>query len=163
RAIALGRQPEGPRARRARRALGVRALPAPVPRRHGVLRPPAPRPQPRRRAAHRPDLHVRVFRHRQQPAPGRDRDARWRGAGSAPGAVSGPMSAWHEGRVVENRHWTEALFSLWIEGAPLSFEAGQFVRIALDIDGERVARAFSMVNAPAEPLLEFYGIVVPQG
>jgi ferredoxin--NADP+ reductase len=73
------------------------------------------------------------------------------------------MSTWLEGNVVENRHWTEALFSLRIEGAPLAFEAGQFVRIALDIDGERVARPFSMVNAPGDPVLEFYGIVVPQG
>lgn len=67
------------------------------------------------------------------------------------------------GRVVENRHWTDALFSLRVEGAPLSFEAGQFVRIALDVGGERVARPFSMVNAPHDPVLEFYGIVVPQG
>ena len=64
---------------------------------------------------------------------------------------------------MENRGWTEALFSLRVAGAPLAFEAGQFVRIALDIDGERVARPFSMVNAPGEPMLEFYGIVVPQG
>jgi ferredoxin--NADP+ reductase len=70
---------------------------------------------------------------------------------------------WLPGKVVENRHWTEALFSLRVEGAQLSFEAGQFVRIALDIEGERVARPFSMVNAPHDPLLEFYGIVVPQG
>ena len=73
------------------------------------------------------------------------------------------MSAWLEGRVIENRRWTEALFTLRVEGAPLSFEAGQFVRIALDVDGERIARPFSMVNAPEEPMLEFYGIVVPQG
>jgi ferredoxin/flavodoxin---NADP+ reductase len=73
------------------------------------------------------------------------------------------MSTWLEGNVIENRGWTEALFSLRVAGAPLAFEAGQFVRIALDIDGERVARPFSMVNAPGEPMLEFYGIVVPQG
>jgi len=51
------------------------------------------------------------------------------------------MSAWLEGEIVENRHWTDALFSLRVKGAPLSFQAGQFVRIALDIEGERVARA----------------------
>jgi ferredoxin--NADP+ reductase len=73
------------------------------------------------------------------------------------------MTKWLEGKVIENRHWTEALFSLRVEGAPLAFEAGQFVRIALDIDGERVARPFSMVNAPDDPVLEFYGIVVPEG
>ena len=73
------------------------------------------------------------------------------------------MTQWFDTEVVENRHWSETLFSLRVKGATLDFEAGQFVRIALDIDGERVARAFSMVNAPEEPLLEFYGVVVPQG
>jgi ferredoxin--NADP+ reductase len=70
---------------------------------------------------------------------------------------------WLTARVIENRHWTEALFSLRVEAPPLAFEAGQFVRIALDIDGQRVARPFSFVNAPADPTLEFYGIVVPEG
>ncbi|MFL6564444.1 MAG: FAD-binding oxidoreductase, partial [Burkholderiales bacterium] len=73
------------------------------------------------------------------------------------------MTQWFETEVVENRHWTGSLFSLRVAGAPLAFEAGQFVRIALDIDGQRVARAFSMVSAPGDPLLEFYGVVVPQG
>lgn len=70
---------------------------------------------------------------------------------------------WLEGRVVENRHWTESLFSLRVEGVALSFQAGQFVRIALDVGSERVARAFSLVNPPHDPVLEFYGIVVPEG
>ena len=73
------------------------------------------------------------------------------------------MTTWLTATVVENRHWTGALFSLRVHGVSLSFEAGQFVRIALDVDGERVARPFSMVNAPHEPQLEFYGIVVPEG
>ena len=71
--------------------------------------------------------------------------------------------SWLEGTVLENRHWTEALFSLKVEAPRLAFAAGQFVRIALDIGGERVARPFSFVNPPADPLLEFYGIVVPEG
>ena len=70
---------------------------------------------------------------------------------------------WLEGRVLENRHWTEALFSLRVQAPPLAFEAGQFVRIALDVDGARVARAFSFVNPPHDPVLEFYGVVVPEG
>jgi ferredoxin--NADP+ reductase len=41
------------------------------------------------------------------------------------------------------------------------------VRIALDLKagdaGSRVARPFSFVNPPAEPVHEFYGIVVPEG
>ena len=70
---------------------------------------------------------------------------------------------WLTAKVVENRHWTETLFSLRVEGARLDFQAGQFVRIALDIDGQRVARAFSFVNPPQDPTLEFYGVVVPEG
>ena len=67
---------------------------------------------------------------------------------------------WLEGRVIENRHWTDTLFSLRVEAPRLRFEAGQFVRIAVE---ERVARPFSFVNPPEDPVLEFYGIVVPQG
>ena len=73
------------------------------------------------------------------------------------------MSKWLEGRVVENRRWTEALFSLRVQAQPLPFEAGQFVKLALDVDGERVARPFSFVNPPQAPRLEFYGVVVPEG
>jgi ferredoxin/flavodoxin---NADP+ reductase len=70
------------------------------------------------------------------------------------------MSEWLEGRVLENRRWTDSAFSLRVEAPRLTFQAGQFVRIALD---EQVARAFSFVNPPQDPVLEFYGIVVPEG
>lgn len=73
------------------------------------------------------------------------------------------MSAWLTGRVIENRQWTDTLFSLRVESPRLRFEAGQFVRIALDIDGERIAKPFSFVNAPEDPLLEFYGVIVREG
>ncbi|MGQ0654461.1 MAG: ferredoxin--NADP reductase [Betaproteobacteria bacterium] len=71
--------------------------------------------------------------------------------------------SWLEGKVLENKAWTDALFSLRVSGMDLKYEAGQFVRIALDIDGERVARPFSFVNPPQDPVFEFYGIVVPEG
>ena len=70
---------------------------------------------------------------------------------------------WLTTKVIENRHWTDSLFSLRVEGAHVNFQAGQFVRIALDIDGQRVARAFSFVNPPQDPVLEFYGVIVPDG
>jgi len=71
------------------------------------------------------------------------------------------MSAkWLQGRVIENRHWTDTAFSLRVEAPRLGFEAGQFVRIALE---EELARPFSFVNPPQDPVLEFYGIVVPGG
>jgi len=74
---------------------------------------------------------------------------------------------WLTGRVIQNRHWTDTLFSLRVEGAPLGFQAGQFVRIALDTvggdAGSRVARAFSFVNPPQDAVHEFYGVIVPEG
>jgi ferredoxin/flavodoxin---NADP+ reductase len=71
------------------------------------------------------------------------------------------MSAkWLEGRVIENRHWTDALFSLRVEAPQVAFEAGQFVRIGIE---PSVVRPFSFVNPPHDPVLEFYGIVVPEG
>jgi ferredoxin--NADP+ reductase len=74
---------------------------------------------------------------------------------------------WLDAEVIENRHWTDTLFSLKVRGPDLRFEAGQFVRIALDTvegdAGSRVARPFSFVNPPHDPVLEFYGVVVPEG
>ncbi|MGH8705849.1 MAG: ferredoxin--NADP reductase [Burkholderiales bacterium] len=77
--------------------------------------------------------------------------------------MSGAKSKWLEGRVVENRHWTEKLFSLRVEGPEFAFQAGQFVKLALDVDGKRIARAFSFVNPPGTTDLEFYGVIVPGG
>ncbi len=81
------------------------------------------------------------------------------------------MSGWLQGKVLENRAWTDTLFSLRVTtdkpDPPLAFEAGQFVRIGLDMKegnaASRIARPFSFVNAPDDPVLEFYGVVVPGG
>ena len=73
------------------------------------------------------------------------------------------MSEWVEGRVVENRRWTDELHSLFIEADVEPFVAGQFTRLALDVDGERIARPYSFVNAPGSRPLEFYFITVPKG
>ncbi len=73
------------------------------------------------------------------------------------------MSGWLQTEVIEKQTWGDTLFSLRVRGVRPAFEAGQFVRIALDIGGERVARAFSFVNSPADPVSEFYGVVVPGG
>lgn len=73
------------------------------------------------------------------------------------------MTEWLQGKIVERVQWTAGLFSLRF-AAPLgAFKAGQFIRVALDIDGERVARPYSLVNAPHEPLLEIYFNVVNGG
>ena len=73
------------------------------------------------------------------------------------------MAGWLDGVVIENRQWSERLFSLRIRAPLADFKAGQFVRVALDIDGERVARPYSLVNAPGDELLEIYFNIVEQG
>lgn len=73
------------------------------------------------------------------------------------------MTQWIEGRVVENKQWTATLHSLRVEASIAPFDAGQFVQLALEIDGEVVSRPFSLVNAPDEQPLDFYFIEVPGG
>lgn len=73
------------------------------------------------------------------------------------------MADWLNGRVIEKIRWNERLFSLRIDLGLNNFEAGQFVRVALDIDGERIARPYSLVNKPGDDYLEIYFNIVPEG
>jgi len=73
------------------------------------------------------------------------------------------MSKWLEGRVVGQKRWTDRLFSLQVAASLGPFEAGQFVKLALDAGGERIARPYSLVNPPGTGPLEFYYNVVAQG
>ncbi len=73
------------------------------------------------------------------------------------------MADWLSGKVIKKIQWNERLFSLRIQCDFKSFESGQFVRVALDIDGERVARPYSLVNKPGDEYLEIYFNIVPEG
>ncbi|MGL5698366.1 MAG: ferredoxin--NADP(+) reductase [Kluyvera sp.] len=73
------------------------------------------------------------------------------------------MADWVTGKVVKVQNWTDALFSLTVHAPVQPFTAGQFAKLGLDIDGERVQRAYSYVNAPSNPDLEFYLVTVPDG
>lgn len=73
------------------------------------------------------------------------------------------MSKWLEGRVVGQTRWTDRLCSLKVRASLGPFEAGQFTKLALDIGDERVARPYSLVNAPGAEPLEFYYNVVQEG
>lgn len=66
------------------------------------------------------------------------------------------MTDWIEGKIESNRHWTENLFSLRIDADIPPFKAGQFTSLALDIDGERIARPYSFLSSPEERPLEFF-------
>lgn len=73
------------------------------------------------------------------------------------------MAAWNEGRVISNYNWSERLYTLHIDADIEPYEAGQFARIGLEIDGEIVGRPYSLVNAPTTRPLEIYYIEVPEG
>lgn len=73
------------------------------------------------------------------------------------------MVDWLTGKIIEKIQWNDRLFSLRIQCDFKDFESGQFVRVALDIDGERIARPYSLVNTPADESLEVYFNIVPEG
>ena len=72
------------------------------------------------------------------------------------------MQRWIEGTVAAQRRWTERLFSLMVE-ADIAFEAGQFAKLGLRVEGEMLARPYSFVNAPGERPHEFYYVTLPGG
>lgn len=73
------------------------------------------------------------------------------------------MADWLTGKIVEKKCWNDRLYTLRIECDFDTFESGQFVRVALDIDGERVARPYSLVNKPDDDFLEIYFNIVDEG
>ena len=73
------------------------------------------------------------------------------------------MADWLTGKIVEKKSWNDRLYTLRIECDFDTFESGQFVRVALDIDGERVARPYSLVNRPGDDFLEIYFNIVDEG
>jgi ferredoxin/flavodoxin---NADP+ reductase len=76
--------------------------------------------------------------------------------------VSG-LAKFVEGKVVGVRRWTDRLFSIMVDAPVEPYQAGQFGKLVLEIDGEVVARPYSYVNAPQERPLEFYYITVDGG
>ncbi|WP_411752450.1 ferredoxin--NADP(+) reductase [Serratia sp. (in: enterobacteria)] len=73
------------------------------------------------------------------------------------------MAEWVNGKVTGVQYWTDGLFSITVNAPIDRFTAGQFAKLSLEIDGERVQRAYSYVNAPSDPNLEFYLVTVPEG
>jgi ferredoxin--NADP+ reductase len=66
------------------------------------------------------------------------------------------LKDWIEAVVVENIHWNEHLFSLRVEADFALFTAGQFTSLALEIDGERIARPYSFLSSPGQQPAEFF-------
>src|SRR5580704_10225325 len=75
-----------------------------------------------------------------------------------------PMSNFLQERVLDVRHWTEALFSFTTTRDPsFRFENGQFTMIGLEVEGRPLLRAYSVASANYEDQLEFFSIKVPDG
>src|SRR5574340_1555481 len=73
------------------------------------------------------------------------------------------MTDWNIGRVVDHKQWNRTLYSLYVESDIEPFKAGQFGKIALEINGGVIGRPYSLVNPPGSRPLEFYYIEVPNG
>ena len=73
------------------------------------------------------------------------------------------MPDWIQGEIIDIREWTAGLYSLRFRAPLGEFKAGQFVRIAMEIAGEIVARPYSLVNSPTESELEIFFNIVPDG
>ena len=67
------------------------------------------------------------------------------------------------GRVLSNTALATRLYALRITAPLLPFEAGQFVRLELEIENEKIARPYSLVNAPGDPVAEVLFNTVPDG
>jgi ferredoxin/flavodoxin---NADP+ reductase len=73
------------------------------------------------------------------------------------------MTEWVAGKIVDRIEWTADLVSIKVRAALAPYKAGQFVRLGLDIGGERQGRPFSFVNPPDGDLHEFYFIKISSG
>ncbi|ALO44398.1 ferredoxin--NADP reductase [Pseudoalteromonas phenolica] len=73
------------------------------------------------------------------------------------------MSQWVSGKITEVNWWTPTLFTIKVAADVAPFQAGQFTKLAMTIGEKRIARAYSYVNAPKDPVLEFYLTEVESG
>ncbi|MBG6245432.1 ferredoxin--NADP(+) reductase [Candidatus Symbiopectobacterium sp. 'North America'] len=73
------------------------------------------------------------------------------------------MAEWITGNVIQVTNWTDSLFSIQVQAPIAAFTAGQYAKLGLEIDSERIQRAYSYVNAPSNPTLEFYLVTVLDG
>lgn len=73
------------------------------------------------------------------------------------------MTEWVEGKVVGKQQWGDGLYSLQFDAPVADLKAGQYTKVAVDIDGERIGRPYSLVNAPGTGPMEIYFNEVPEG
>jgi ferredoxin/flavodoxin---NADP+ reductase len=72
------------------------------------------------------------------------------------------MSAWVDATIVHRHMWAKGLMTLRLRAEIDPFEAGQWVNIGLDLEGEDVRRPYSLASAPGEQP-EFYLTRIDEG
>lgn len=66
--------------------------------------------------------------------------------------------------VTQVKRWTDTLLTFrTTRPSGFRFDAGQYTRLGLSIDGQKVWRAYSLTSAPGDDFLEYYGVIVPGG
>ncbi|MCE9677839.1 ferredoxin--NADP reductase [Shewanella sp. AS1] len=70
---------------------------------------------------------------------------------------------WGEAKVVERIDWNDKLFTLKLAAEIGDFIPGQFIKLSQQIGGKRVARAYSLVNAPSDEYVEVLAVSVNDG
>ncbi|NEX20152.1 ferredoxin--NADP reductase [Thiorhodococcus mannitoliphagus] len=73
------------------------------------------------------------------------------------------MKDWVKAKVIGKHQWAEGLYSLQFDAPIADFTAGQYIKVGLDIEGERVGRPYSLVNPPQQRPLEIYFNEIPEG
>lgn len=72
-------------------------------------------------------------------------------------------SSFQTGEVIENKAWTNRLYSLKIRANQMPFKPGQFIRLQLTVNGEALAKPYSLVNSPEEANVEVFFNTVENG
>ncbi len=70
---------------------------------------------------------------------------------------------WDKATVIENYAWNDSLFSLKVSANINPYIAGQFTRFGLSINGEHIARPYSLVDKDNKSPLEIYFNTVEEG
>ncbi|QJC37306.1 ferredoxin--NADP(+) reductase [Enterobacteriaceae endosymbiont of Donacia thalassina] len=66
------------------------------------------------------------------------------------------MTEWSIGKIKNIKYWTKDLFSIILNAKINNFFAGQFTKLAIEINGKKIKRAYSFINSPKNQNYEFY-------
>jgi ferredoxin--NADP+ reductase len=78
--------------------------------------------------------------------------------------MSAAEEKFYRAQIVERRDFAEDLWSVRVSpGGDFTFKPGQYATLGVITPEKHIERAYSIVSAPHEPLVEFFMELVPQG